>query len=162
MADDFIGLEVYGVEEIRSLLAKVPTAVADEAVDEVNKYLLNVLKQYPPYKHVRYADAYGGFKSDKQRRYVMARIAEGTITPGYANRSQNFAKGWKVVDKGVSSLIVNEVPYGHYLMGDTTQARIMGMIGWDRITFIIRERMPEIVKKAVAGVKKGLAKLGIR
>lgn len=162
MADDFIGLEVAGVEELRTLLAKVPDAVGGEAVDEVNKYLVNVLKQYPPYKHVKYKDAYGGWKSEKQRRYVMARISEGTITPGYANRSQEFSRGWKTVDKGINSLIVNEVPYGRYLMGDTTQARMMGMIGWDRITFIIRERMPEIIKKAVAGVKKGLAKLGIR
>jgi hypothetical protein len=157
---DWIGIDVSGIEGLQSLLAETPEAVGSAAVDEVNKYLLNVLKTYPPYRHIGFKQAYGGWFSDKQRRYVMARIREGSITPGYAHRSQHMAGGWKVIDKGMSSIIVNEVPYSGYLMGDRTQSRMAGLIGWDRITFIIRERMPQIIRRATAGVKNALKKLG--
>lgn len=159
---DWIDIDVSGIEEIQTALAETPEAVGSAAVDEVNKYLVNVLKTYPPYQHIGFKQAYGGWFSDKQRKYVMARIREGSITPGYAHRSQRMAEGWKVIDKGMSSIIVNETPYSGYLMGDRKQSRMAGMIGWDRITFIIRERMPQIIRRAAAGVKNALRKLGFK
>lgn len=159
MADEFIGVDVYGIEELNRKLAAWPLAAQNAAVDATSEYLLEVVRTYPPYAHITYKAAYGGFKSDKQRKYVMARIREGTITPGVKNRSQRFRRGWKVIDKGTSSMIVNEVPYGRFLMGDAEQARMPKMIGWKKLGNIIKERMKEIERRARAAIKKVMRRL---
>ena len=159
MSDDFIGIDVYGIPELQRKLQHWPLEAQNAAVDAVDEYLVNVLKQYPPYSHVGYADAYGGFKSDRQRKYVMARIREGSITPGVPNRSQDFARHWKVIDKGVSSIIVNDMPYGKWLMDDQMQANMPRMIGWKRLGSVIKDRWQEIERRARAAIVNVLKKL---
>jgi len=158
---DFVGIEVSGLEELIDKLAALPEEVQDEAIEAVNEYLLNVMKQYPPYAHVTFKDAYGGWFSDKQRKYVMARIREGTIRPGVPNRSQQFAQSWDVLGYGRNSLIVNPTPYGPYLVDDNEQARMPQKIGWKRLGDTLKERMDQIVRRADAGVKNAIRKLGL-
>lgn len=158
---DFLGLEVIGVEEVATKLGKLPDVVADAAVDEANQYMLRVLKTYPPYSHVTYKQAYGGWKSEKQRRYVMARINEGTITPGKPNRSQEFRQGWEIVGYGKTSFITNQVPYGHFLMSDESQANMPKLIGWKKVSNVLKERTKEILRQAEIGVKKAIKLLGL-
>ena len=158
MPDDFIGMDVYGIPELQRKLRHWPVDAQNAAVDATNKYLLDVLKQYPPYVHVAYKDAYGGWFSDKQRKYVMAKIREGSIRPGQPNRSQDMAKGWKVIDKGVSSMIVNELPYAGFLMGTDTQARMPKKIGWKTVGSIVKDKIKEIERKSIAAIRKVLAK----
>ena len=157
MTDEFIAVE--GAQELSAALQKLPDAVQDGAVDEINGYLVNVLKTYPSYKHITFKNAYGGWFSDKQRKYVMARIREGSITPGTPHRTQQMARGWKIVGTGRSSIIANETPYATYLMSDTQQARMPEKIGWKKLKDIITERMARIQEKADAGVRKALQKL---
>ena len=52
MASDFIAVEVAGEEPIYYLLDNLPDEVMDSGVEAVNKYLIGVLKKYPPQKHV--------------------------------------------------------------------------------------------------------------
>lgn len=158
---DFIGIDTEGTKELVSKLDRLPDVVKDHAIDEVNKYLLNVLKAYPPYRYVPFKTAYGKWFSEKQRRYVMARISEGTITPGMPNRTQRFSQGWKIVGYGQKSVIANETPYGPYLMGDTTQARMPAKIGWKRLKDVINSRMSQIIRKAQAGAKAAIRMLGL-
>lgn len=162
MADDFIAIDVTGIEEISKKLAKLPDAVADEGTDEANKYLLNVLKTYPPYRYVSRKSAYGQtFVSDKQRKYVMARIREGSITPGRANRTQTFRAGWRIIGAGAKSIIANETPYGKYLMDDQGQARQPGLVGWKKISAITKERINAILKAFDGGVSRAIKHLGL-
>ena len=158
---DFVAIEVAGLDELIEKLGKLPDDVQDEAIEAVNAYLLNVLKSYPPYAYVPYKRAYGGWFSDKQRRYVMARIREGTIKPGTPNRSQQFAKGWDVLGYGRKSMIVNQTPYGPYLVGDSEQARMPKKIGWKKLGDTIKDRMEEIYRRADIGVKNAIKKLGL-
>lgn len=158
---DFVGIEIAGLEELIAKLEALPGEVQDEAIEAVNAYILNVLKAYPPYAHVTFKNAYGGWFSDKQRRYVMARIREGTITPGKANRSQQFAREWDVLGYGRNSIIVNQTPYGPYLVGDTEQARMPQKIGWKKLGDTIKERMEQIIRHADIGVKNAIKKLGL-
>ena len=161
MAGEFVGVEIAGLEDLMVKLNKLPEVVQDHAIDEANKYMLNVLKLYPPYSYVPFNQAYGKWFSEKQRRYVMARIAEGSITPGMPNRSQRFANNWKVVGYGRNSIIANETPYGPYLVGDNTQARMPAKIGWKKLSATIKQRMAQIISKAEAGVKKAIRILGL-
>jgi len=158
---NFVGIDVSGIEEIIAKINALPPKAQDEVVQGVNKYLVNVLKAYPPYKHVPFKKAYGKWFSEKQRRYVMARITEGTITPGMPNRSQRFSRNWKVVGYGKTSIIANEIPYGPYLVGDTSQARMPKKIGWSKLKDTIKNRMSKIIKIADAAVKKALHKVGL-
>jgi hypothetical protein len=91
----------------------------------------------------------------------MARISEGSIVPGRSNRSQRLAQGWKIIGSGSNSLIVNEVPYAGYVMGDNEQARMPAKIGWKKITDIITDRMDQIIRRADAGIQKAIKKLGL-
>jgi hypothetical protein len=158
---DFVGIEVAGLKELIEKLNSLPDDVQDEAIEAVNAYLLNVLKAYPPYAYVPFRKAYGGWFSDKQRKYVMARIREGTIRPGQSNRSQQFSRGWDVLGYGRKSMIVNQTPYGPYLVGDQEQARMPQKIGWKKLGDTIKGRMEEIYRRADAGVKNAIKKLGL-
>ena len=159
MSDNFIAIE--GAEQIALNISRLPDEAQDQAADEVNKYLLNVFRLYPSYKYVPFKKAYGGFFSDKQRKYVMARIKEGTIKPGTSQRTQTLAKGWKIVGKGKTSIIANETSYASRVMGDKGRARMPKMIGWKTLTQIINEKQSKIDKQATVGVKRAIKKLGL-
>ena len=135
-----------------------PKIIQDEVIDEVNKYIMKDIKKYPSYSYVSFKSAYGGWFSDKQRKYVMARIKEGSIRPGTPNRSGRFGQGWKVIDKGTSSMIVNEVPYSGYLMG-SGQARMHKKIGWKQIPEWISNHMGNIIKAARQGLSDALRRI---
>ena len=158
---DFVGLEAEGIDELMAKLDRLPPEAQDETIEEVNQYLLNVLKAYPPYKHVPFKVAYGKWFSEKQRRYVMARISEGTITPGQPSRTQQFRNNWDVLGYGRNSMIVNDTPYGPYLVGDNEQARMPEKIGWEKLSMTIKDRMSQIIRRAEAGVKNAINKLGL-
>ena len=155
--NDFIAIE--GIEPVTKALGQLPRDMQDSAVDEINPYLVNVFRQYPSYKYVPFATAYGGWFSDKQRKYVMARIREGSIIPGQSNRTQELARGWKIIGEGADSIIANETPYAGYVMGDQTQARMPAKIGWETMSAKIESRMDQIKRKAQAGVNKAIRKL---
>jgi hypothetical protein len=158
MADDFIAFEVIGIEALRREFGNWPKIIQDEVIDEVNKYIMRDIKKYPPYRYVPFKQAYGGWFSEKQRKYVMARISEGTITPGMPNRSGRFARGWKVIDKGTQSIIANEVPYSGYLMGGG-QARMHKQIGWEQIPEWLKSHMGNIIKAAREGLVQAVRKI---
>lgn len=161
MSDQFVGVDVSGIEEIVDALKDLPEEAQDQAVDEVNTYLLNVLRAYPPYRHVPFKRAYGAWFSEKQRKYVMARIHEGSITPGRPKRTQQFSQGWHQIGEGRNSILANETPYGPYLVGDNEQARMPKQIGWKKLGDTIKERMDQIMRRAEAGVKNAIKKLGL-
>jgi len=162
MSDQWIGLEVWGIEELRREMGNWPVEIQNAVVDQVNAYVLDNIKKYPPYMHVKFKDAYGDWFSEKQRKYVMARISEGSIRPGQSNRSQRLAQGWKVIDKGIESIIVNEVPYAGYVMGDSEQARMHKKIGWDTIGSWINKRMSGIITAARKGLVDAVNKINSR
>jgi len=80
-----------GIPELQAWLLSLANGVKDEATRSVAEYLVgdttHGLKHYPPYKYISMQRAYGGFISDKQRRYVMAMIKEGKIDPGVPHRT---------------------------------------------------------------------------
>ncbi len=158
---DLVGIDISGIQELIDKFDKLPQAAKDGAVDEVSPYLLNVMRAYPSYKHVTYKAAYGGFKSDKQRRFVMANIRNGTITPGKSNRTQQLSRGWVKIGSGQNTILANETPYAKWMYDDGQQANMPRMIGWKTLGATLKEKSAQIMRRADAGIKKALHKLGL-
>jgi len=99
-----VDIVIDGLEELRGKLDRFPKAAQDGAGNMVSDYVLNVMKEYVPYAYVPFKSAYGDWFSDKQRKYVMARIHEGSIRPGAPSRTQTLRGGWTKMGEGADTL----------------------------------------------------------
>jgi hypothetical protein len=156
-----IKIDVIDLDKVLKFLIDLPEECADQAVEDVNDYMLNVARTYPSYRYIPFAKAYGGFFSDKQRRYVMGAIRRGEIVPGQPNRSQAYARAWHKVGEGRGQYLANSTSYGMHLQSEQ-QARMPAMIGWKKISDILQERLPKIEQIILAAVKKVMKKRGAR
>lgn len=157
---DFIAIDVQGIAQLQRLLHDLPPLVRDDVVDDVSRYLINVLHAYPPYKYVSRRQAYGRtFVSDKQRRWFFASLADGSLQIPY-RRTQNLSRGWKQVGRGAQSIIANETPYAALMMGDSEQTRHAALIGWRTLEQTLDERADRITEVAEAAAKKAVRKAG--
>lgn len=163
MANDFIGIDITGDKELaRKLNGLIPEA-QDAGVEAASEYLINVLRSYAPYRYVPRAAVYSpAWKSEKQRRFVMAAIRKGLIRIPH-RRTQGLAKGWKVIGKGRKSIIVNETPGAQFVVGSAgQQSRHEQAVGWWRFDEVVQERMPRMIDAAVGALKKVLRKRGLK
>lgn len=160
MANDFVGISISGVPEIQSRLEGLYPQAADAGVENADVYIVDSLKIYPPYSYVSVAQA-GGWKSKKQRNYVMMQIARGIINPGRPSRTQRLSQGWQVVGKGANQIVVNDVPYAIYEYDIKSQSQMHMLQGWDVIPTFLQQRMSEIVRRFDAGVKNAIRKMGL-
>lgn len=159
---DFVGLDVQGIDALVKKLNNLPPAAQDAAVDEVSDYLLNVLRHYPQQKSVTLRQAYGGFKSDKQRRWFFWALKSGAINVPY-RRTQGLARGWKKIGNGAKSILANETPGAAFVQPETDkqQANMMRIIGWKPLETEIKERNDKINQKIDGAVKKAMRKVGL-
>lgn len=159
MADEFIGIRLEGLAGTQAALTQLYPKAAGEGVMEANRYLLEELKTYPPYAYVSWDDV-GGFRSERQRRYVMARIAEGSIKPGSPNRTQRLAQGWHTVGaQDKNQLIANDVDYAPYEYEQGQQARMHELQGWEVIPAFLAHHMTELVWRFEQGVRKAISEI---
>lgn len=125
---------VSGLSSFIGGLAAFKLRFQGDAVAAAAVYLLGDerrgLKHEAIYKYVTRKAAYGKtFVSDKQRRYVMAMIRSGEITPGTENRTHAIQNGWKILYGGLGARIRNDAPGVGWVMG-TSQARQPAKVGW--------------------------------
>jgi hypothetical protein len=174
----FIATEVIGLDSIQASLSKLIPLASDSGIDEANKYMLDVLREYPTYKYVSRKAAYGKtWANDNQRIAVMIKLREngdwvnGVYTP-HPHRTFEFRRGWRISGRGRGSMISNSVPYGKFLMGNKDQARQPGMVGWQKIDSLISGTnltgynkpanfMQNIIYKFKVGIDKIIKKLGL-
>ena len=158
----FIGIDVSGIAELQAKLGKLPREAQDTITDDISKYMLDVLRAYPPKMSGPTRESVYGtpFKTDKQRRWFFAALRRGEIQVPY-HRNQNFADNWKQVGTGKTSIIANETPYGGYLMDDNSQSLYMAAKGWQKLGTVVKNHMVKMVKIADGGVKKAIHKLGL-
>ena len=140
-----IKTSVRGIEELKALFKRVPVEIRRIAVEVASEYLIgdstHGLKHMVKYKYVSRKAAYGQtFSSDKQRRYVMAMIRSGEITPGRENRTWEMVAGWKYTKQGggYGATIYNKVKGAKWVYGDDTQAKQIGMVGHRKISDVIK------------------------
>ena len=157
---DFVVVSVDGLEEIQAKLQRLPPEVADMGVDEANKYLLNILRQYPPRNYVTRAAAYGvTFFTTRQRRWFFAALHSGAINVPY-RRTQGMGRNWRIEGSGATSFLANDAPGVSYVIGDN-QSRHERMVGWKKVGETVKEHTARIVRAFDGAVKKAIRRLGL-
>lgn len=124
------------VGEIGDAIASLPKNIRGPALEVVTRFYLVKFRKYPRYKRVRRARAYpevNGFFSDKQRRFVMAGIADGSITPGTSQRTGALKNGWRIEGRLSPLTIVNSAPGAVFAYHPIYQARQLDLVGWKDI-----------------------------
>jgi hypothetical protein len=148
-----------GIPETQAWLKSLASNVKDVATRAVAEYLIgdqsHGLKHYPPYRHVPYSRI-GGFASAKQRRYVMARIREGSIVPGISVSNGYLRDAWKYKAQGSRYEISNDVGYAKYLVGPGSQSRHSLAQGWRNTLQTVQANLKGAIRHANAEIKKWL------
>ena len=158
MAFDFV---VKGVDALKEKLGQVGDAVQAEVGKGVGGYVVKQMQEYVPYAYVPFKSAYGNWFSDKQRKYVMAKIREGTIRPGAPSRTQALRNGWQVVQGDGETSITNKVPYAGYVIGDADQSRMHKKIGWWTVSTRLNKLTQKIMDVAKVSVDVAIKRLGL-
>jgi hypothetical protein len=144
-----------GIPELRAWLKALPNNIKEIAARAVAEYLVgdesHGLKHYPNYAHVPWSQV-GGFVSDKQRRYVMARIREGSIEPGVSSSNGYFRDAWQYKAQGSRYVITNDVGYAKYLVGPGSQSRRAIAQGWRTTVQNISDNMLGAMRHARAEI----------
>ena len=158
MAFDFV---VKGIEELKGKLTKVGKDVQAKVGQDVGGYVVKQMQEYVPYAYVPFKSAYGGWFSDKQRKYVMAKIRSGEIRPGGPNRTESLKHGWQVAQGDGNTLITNNVPYAGYVIGDADQSRMHKKIGWWTVSTRLNKLTQKIMDVAKVSVDVAIKRLGL-
>lgn len=129
-----VNFKVSGLRQMITGLEQIKLRYQNEATQAAAVYLIGNdsrgLKHEPAYKYVSRKSAYGQtFVSAKQRRYVMAMIRSGKITPGTENRTHAIRDGWQLRYSGLGVRIVNSAKGVGWVMGKS-QARQPAKVGW--------------------------------
>ena len=152
-----IKVSIKNIDKVQAFLRSVPLGAKTRAGKALADYLVgdasHGLKHYASYKYVSYKSI-GGFVSDKQRRYVMKKIREGKIDPGYPHRTGRFQRGWKVTGEPPRYVIKNEIPYSGYVVGDDDQSRMHEKIGWRKVTKNLADNIQGAMSRARQVVAK--------
>jgi len=149
MANSFVGIDIQGITTLNERLKRLPKEAKDAGVEAANEYIVDIMKIEPPKPTRPFV-----WSSDKQRKYVMAKIREG----GYTGRTQQLRNAWKTVGSGYNQIVANETPYAEFVQGDN---QIIGhkTNDWKTTTDNLKAKGKEILKKFEGGVKRALKKL---
>jgi hypothetical protein len=163
MADDFIALDIKGVEELRGKLSQLGGLASDTVTDDVSAYMKNVMQSSQPSpNYITRTQAYGQpFQSDRQRRWFYAALADGTLNVPYS-RTQEMRNSWQVIGAGgQNAMLVNDAPGAAYVMGDNTQANQPRLVGWKTVKQVVSDHMSGVMRVADAAVKRAIKILGL-
>ena len=153
--------QVRNVEAIRAFLQTVKHGTVRISLRAVGEWIIGTpqrgLKHYQAYKYVSRERAYGQtFVSDKQRRFVMAKIASGEIDPGVPHRTGNTQRGYRLVETqgGYRQSIQNAEKGAVYTRHDALQARLNALAGWRKTMDIISTNIKGAIRHAQAAVNE--------
>ncbi len=89
--------------------------------------------------------------------YIRGR---GTQTrSGNRGESQQYGKRWQIVAEGFTTVAENFATYGAWLISDL-QARVMGRIGWRKVSGVIQEKFEKLLEIYIKWAQKGLDDAG--
>lgn len=155
-----VKIVVRGIEQISAFIKTVPHGTTRVALKAIAEWFIGTpergLRRYSPYKYITRARAYGQtFVSDKQRRYVMARIREGSIDPGAPHRTGQTQRGWYATptNGGYGYTIKNDTPGAYYTRHNTGQARLNALAGWRKVREVIETNIKGAMRHANAAVR---------
>jgi len=152
--------------DLADFISSLPRNTRGIATEAAAEYIVgdksHGLKHYPRYKYITRKRAYGKtFVSASQRRYVMAGIRAGRITPGYPRRTGQMQRGWEWVRRGTKTVIQNTEGAAKYVFGDSrglSQAKLNELAGWRKMTDIAESNMNGAIRAADREVQKYINK----
>ncbi len=160
MGDNLVGIDIEGLEVVQRALKSLPPEIINAASDDLSKYLLNVLRMYPPKNYITRKAAYGQtFQSEKQRRWFFRALNSGEINVPY-HRTQKLAGSWKIIGKGMNTIVVSEAEAARWTMGDE-RSKHERMVGWKQIPEILSAHAAKIESTLAGAAKKAIRKLGL-
>lgn len=150
---DFVAVDITGIETLNQRLKKLPDEARNQGVETADEHIVNLMRTYPPHSSEPFQ-----WSSDKQRRFVMAKLRESGQT--FYTRTQTLSQGWKTVGSGYKQIVANEVDYVQYVQGN---GQIQGhkARGWNTIMQVIKANEKRILQKFEEGVRKAIRKLGL-
>lgn len=148
-----------GLSEFSEYISGLARNLRGIVVEAVSDWLIGNgqrgLKHYTPYRHITRKAAYGQtFKSDKQRRFVMAMIAEGRIDPGAPHRTGRMQRAWVKTGRLTTTRIINAEEHTPFVMGTGTQARLNAKVGWRDVASVIASNMAGAIRHAEAKIRE--------
>ncbi len=154
---------IIGVEKISEKLKQLPPAAGAAGVEQATNYLLGVIenREIPPYQYI--GREVIPWASEKQRRFVMMKIAKGEIVVPYkrGGKHAGIETEWHVEGSGMQMTVTNSAPGVDYVYGPK-QAKRLGLIGWPKIPAIIDKYKSNIYQSFMRGVKKAMKDLGLQ
>ncbi len=136
----------FRVNEFAERLRELPKKFRRPALLVYSKYMLKQFRLYPRYRYVSRRSAYpevDGFFSDKQRRFVMAKIASGEIRPGSPHRTQALKDDWRIEGESGRDIqaisLVNSNPAAVFAYHPIYQARQLDLVGWKDVNEMTEE-----------------------
>lgn len=165
MTAPIVKTEFRGVEEFRDYIATLKRGQVKVALLAIGEWIIGTpqrgLRHYKPYKHVPIRKV-GGFKSDAQRRFVMAMINEGKIRPGVPNRSFKSQNSWDLIarNNGYRPVIVGEGEGNVYTRSDKLQSKLNALAGWRKVSDIISTNIHGAIRHAQAAINELIRQKG--
>ena len=145
----FLSAKARNLDVVQAFIGRVAYGFKGQAMQAVNNYLYDKIHgdsadATPAYQYISRESAYGQtFVSDAQRRFVMAGIADGSITPGQVNRDDSVTNAWQQsITQGTQSTIYNTNPASVYVYDNDRQARLNGLVGWLKISDFLIKYVP--------------------
>lgn len=153
-----VEFSVTGIPELQAYLERLSVQLRETVEGAMAEYFVgdesHGLKHEVAYRYVSRTEAYGQpFVSDRQRRYVMARIHDGTITPGVENRTHQMAAAWDWEQSGGQTFIRNEAQGVEFVEGDQ-QARQPDLVGWRKYAEIIQTNIDGALRAATQAINR--------
>lgn len=168
---DFVEIHVQGTERVQKKLKALPVLIQNGVTVAVANYLLKVITtdEIPPWKHVSRARAYGRtFQTKRQRRWFFwffrDEIANNIPFPWHKRRGKagGIASTWNFKKPENGEIVLyNSNPDAIWLYDDDRQARQLALVGWSKISMIIRNRHKQIDGVMSRATKTAIKKAGL-
>ena len=158
-SDDFISIEVKGLDKLMAAFQKFPREVArqmSQAAHEAGKEIIETegLKNYP------------GMTSANRPPTPYYIRGSGMKYKSYLKKTSETLKNrWYIRREGYNAKIGNSASYAKYVHGDE-QAHHMGPLaaipkGWKKLSDVAKDKMPEIKRIYQLHINKVIARLGL-
>lgn len=153
-------LKTRGLDQLSDTFKQFPKHVRGVVAEAASDYIIGTpqrgLKKYPPYRHVPRASAFRPpYASERQRKFVMAGIKSGALTPGYPKRTGQFQRSWVRVGSGVNSRISGELPHENW------PNPLAKKIGWRDPGDIIDSNIAGAAREAERAVQRSISEKGL-
>jgi hypothetical protein len=158
-----ITITLHNLDKARAAFEQMPLELADTlgaAGREAGEEIVDSpgLRNYPPEYHAPQFAA--GFKSDAQRRYVMAAIGRGEIPYVRGQgRSERYGSQFYVEQRGYSTFVGNRASYARYLAGG--ESAYMAAGGWRKLEDVALEKIGRIMEIFAAWIDRLAQRLGL-